>query len=446
MPSLLTPSERLGALKVRGKGLSANLVKAVVGAPAVDLSSSQVSQMTLTIDDPRLEILESGIFDERARIDYLDLALEVAAIEVLGGAGDPYLAITARSRGAQKMKRDKGELVTKNVSPTEFMEARSRHHGLDFVGEPSAKRAQVIRAEPRGSAAETDWTAGQRLASELGYWFFEAYGVVYFGRPRWLIKRTRELTVRYPRARADGEIAPSLVPTCRLSVDAEEGRGRTIDLWLPYDGGGKRAIPGALVEFAGVHGFAGDYIVVSANFTLAQDSEVNVSLAKAVDPKPEPPEAKSEDLNEDGIADITGGAVSDGSSGSRSDQASAAGYTWPVDGEVTSGFGPRGAGFHYGVDISAADGTRCRAAKGGSVKFVGYDADGYGHWVEIDHGGGYTTRYGHFQSPPPVSVGQRVERGAVIGYTDSTGNARGPHLHFEVRHGGDAIDPLEVLP
>lgn len=443
MPALLEGG-RIGALKVRGEGLKANLAKAVTGSPTLDLSVDQVSQLIFVLDDPGLSIYESGIFDDRARIDYGSLDFEVAATEVAGASGDPIVTVTARSRGAQKMKRAKGALVMRDISPTGFAGARARAHNLEFVGEPSAKRAQVVRADPKGDQPESDWTACQRLARELGYWMFEAAGTLYFGRPKWLLARGREFTVHYPRARTRDELSPSQVPTCRRSVDAEEGKGRSIDLLVGYEDGGRSILPGSVVEFGGIRGYAGLYIVTGVNFTLQDDSDVAVSLATPIDPKPEPPEAKSTDLDGDGIADLTGGAVEE-SSGSRSDQASSAGFTWPVAGTVISGFGQRSGGMHYGIDIACAEGTRCKAAKGGEVKFVAYDAEGYGHWVEVDHGGGVSSRYGHL-SKATVSVGQRVERGAVIGYTDTTGNAQGPHLHFETRRGGQPFDPTTVLP
>lgn len=444
MPALLE-NGRLAALRIRGDGLKGNLAKAVVGAPVLDLSTAQVSQMTFSLHDPGLELLETGIFDDRARIDYLELDFEVAVVEVSGMAGDPLLTVTARSRGAQKMKRDKGALVMRNLSPTQFMAARARAHGLEFLGEATAKRAQIVRADPKDDDAESDWTAGQRLARELGFWMFEAAGKLYFGRPSWLIERTSELVVHYPKARTRSEIAPETIPSCRRSVDAEEGRGRTVDLVLPYEDA-RKALPGAVVDFSGVRGYGGLYIVTTAGFTLSEDSPLSVSLATPIDPKPEPPEAKSTDLDGDGLSDVTGETVeAAGASGSRSNQASAQGYTWPVDGEVTSRYGPRGSGFHHGIDIGVVDGSRCRAAKGGSVKLIAYDSGGYGKWLEIDHGGGVTTRYAHL-TKVTVSSGQRVERGAVIGYTDQTGNAQGPHLHFETRRGGASFDPLSVLP
>ena len=114
---------------------------------------------------------------------------------------------------------------------------------------------------------------------------------------------------------------------------------------------------------------------------------------------------------------------------------------WPVQGQVTSYFGMRWGSMHNGIDIAANRGTPVLAADSGMVSFAGWNG-GYGYLVKIDHGGGKETRYAHL-SVPPVSVGQKVEKGDVIGYVDSTGNSSGPHLHFEVRANGVAKNPLD---
>ncbi|MGB9866565.1 MAG: M23 family metallopeptidase [Bacillota bacterium] len=118
---------------------------------------------------------------------------------------------------------------------------------------------------------------------------------------------------------------------------------------------------------------------------------------------------------------------------------------WPVEGEVTSGYGWRvhpvtGAlEFHPGVDIGAPPGAAVRVLRGGVVRFAG-QYGGYGLCVIIDHGGGLETLYGHC-SAVLVAEGVRVAEGQVIALVGSTGVSTGPHLHFEVRKNGVCIDP-----
>ena len=124
-------------------------------------------------------------------------------------------------------------------------------------------------------------------------------------------------------------------------------------------------------------------------------------------------------------------------------RASGSGMQWPVNGTVTSEFGPRWGRLHAGIDISAPNGTPIRAAKDGTVIFAGWQG-GYGQAVVIDHGGGLTTLYAH-QSRLASSSGQDVEPGQVIGYVGSTGNSTGNHLHFETRVDGSPQNPRRYL-
>jgi murein DD-endopeptidase MepM/ murein hydrolase activator NlpD len=122
---------------------------------------------------------------------------------------------------------------------------------------------------------------------------------------------------------------------------------------------------------------------------------------------------------------------------------SSSGFIWPVSGPVTSPFGMRWGRMHEGIDISVPEGTPVHAAASGRVILAAYTG-GYGNYTCIDHGGGLSTCYAH-QSSFAVSSGQSVEQGQVIGYSGNTGSSTGPHLHFEVRVNGSAVDPMGYL-
>ena len=128
-------------------------------------------------------------------------------------------------------------------------------------------------------------------------------------------------------------------------------------------------------------------------------------------------------------------------------QAGGHGLIWPVNGPITSGYGPRNIGngyeFHPGVDIGVPTGTPIRTAAAGTVTIAG-PTGGYGNYTCIDHGGGLSTCYGH-QERFLVSVGQQVAQGQIIGLSDCTGYCFGPHVHFEVRINGQTTDPLGYL-
>ena len=123
--------------------------------------------------------------------------------------------------------------------------------------------------------------------------------------------------------------------------------------------------------------------------------------------------------------------------------ASAAGFIWPVHGVLTSGFGWRWGRMHEGIDLAVANGTPVVAAAAGTVIVAGW-MGGYGNLVVVDHGGGIATAYGHNTSVT-VGVGQQVAQGQLIAYAGSTGNSSGPHVHFEVRINGGAVDPMGYL-
>lgn len=122
---------------------------------------------------------------------------------------------------------------------------------------------------------------------------------------------------------------------------------------------------------------------------------------------------------------------------------SSAGLIWPVSGPITSPFGWRWGRMHQGIDIGVPMGTPIKAAAAGTIIYCGWES-GYGNLTVIDHGGNLATAYGH-QSSIAVSCGEQVAQGQVIGYVGCTGHCTGPHLHFEVRVGGNPVDPMGYL-
>lgn len=122
---------------------------------------------------------------------------------------------------------------------------------------------------------------------------------------------------------------------------------------------------------------------------------------------------------------------------------------WPLPGRITSYFGKRenplhgGDDFHSGIDISASSGTPVKATADGVVSFSGWSG-GSGNLVVIEHGLGYSTFYAH-NSSNLVKVGQQVKRGDVIAYSGATGNATGPHSHYEIWKDGRPVNPMSFL-
>jgi murein DD-endopeptidase MepM/ murein hydrolase activator NlpD len=122
---------------------------------------------------------------------------------------------------------------------------------------------------------------------------------------------------------------------------------------------------------------------------------------------------------------------------------------WPAHGWLSAGFGERedpfngSDEFHTGLDISADKGRPVYATAAGKVESAAYSG-AYGNMLVVDHGFGLMTRYAHL-SGFAVKVGQRVQRGTVVGYVGATGRATGAHLHYEVLVNGKLINPLRLL-
>lgn len=122
-------------------------------------------------------------------------------------------------------------------------------------------------------------------------------------------------------------------------------------------------------------------------------------------------------------------------------------WLWPLKKiEVTSPFGNRGRRIHDGLDLKASEGTPVYAAQEGVVVHSGATIRGYGKMIVLKHpNSGLFTVYAH-NSRNLVRVGSTIKKGQQIAYSGSTGRVSGPHLHFEIRDGMLAVDPLEILP
>ncbi len=127
-------------------------------------------------------------------------------------------------------------------------------------------------------------------------------------------------------------------------------------------------------------------------------------------------------------------------------------WSWPVSGRLTTHYG--GCTFamcpHWGIDIAGAPGTPVMAAGDGVVAAIGWDPDGYGHYVVLAHGDGWQTLYAHLQPPngsnPRLSLNSSIRRGDPVGGLGSSGASTGPHLHFEMWRDGRRVDPGRELP
>ncbi len=118
---------------------------------------------------------------------------------------------------------------------------------------------------------------------------------------------------------------------------------------------------------------------------------------------------------------------------------------WPIQGKITSPFGPRGKRFHGGIDIRSPSYQEVKAAMDGEVMLARNTQTGYGKVIFLRHDQGFLTIYGHL-NVIMANEGDAVRQGQSIGGVGSTGRSTGPHLHFELRHNSRPLNPLPLLP
>lgn len=262
-----------------------------------------------------------------------------------------------------------------------------------LLAEEMAPPPSVVRFRPRGGAADVD--RGASLS-------------VRFDR-----SMEREATADAFGATIDGEPVPG---TLRWAED---------DTVLVLDP--SSALPyGARVVLQ---------VDAAARATDGQTLVEPRAVSFTVEPKPTPTPVPTPEPRPAGPSEETGGSSAGGS------------WAWPLNGAITQYFGQSLTiyGTHHGLDINGETGDPIRAAAGGTVVVAGYYDRCGGLDVHIDHGDGLVTWYRHL-SRVLVSVGQRVDRGDLIGQVGSTGCSTGSHLHFAVRRGSTWLDPLDYLP
>jgi cell wall-associated NlpC family hydrolase len=335
MPRRYTADGRAGRIIARGKPLNDDLAGLLLSGK-VELSTAEVSQITLTFADPSLTLLGSRLFDPPRQVgaagsalDYAGLRFEVAAVEVGDDSGVTTLGVVARSLGMQKLRRPFNAADTpvltpvypmpgqpgfigpvtqdqinaakslpnpapaggaRGLSPTDWVRQQAEYVGLRFRGEESATRDMIApTTDDQTKQTETLWAVIQRLAKELGFVAFESAGVLYFGRPTWLADHATSLRVNWGGTPSPGGLLSP--PKCRRTGDDPKNHASaTIDLSFAATLDDQMT-PGMALDLTGVPTFAGRYLVQSVSIPLADDEPIALSAATPINPEPEPPGA-----------------------------------------------------------------------------------------------------------------------------------------------------------
>jgi hypothetical protein len=153
---------------------------------SVSLTADAISQLTIRLEDPFLDMMNKNVWQIRRKLRYLGTRYEVAAIEILQSSAREGLVIEARSEGCQRLKRDKGQASFGAISPTAFAKLKADEFGLRFFGESTPAKKTIIRAQ-NDKVDESSWTVLKRLADEYEFLLFETENTLFFASESFLL-------------------------------------------------------------------------------------------------------------------------------------------------------------------------------------------------------------------------------------------------------------------
>lgn len=266
----------------RGRSISSTNSD-VISTITFDSTTTAVTEISITIEDPMFAMLKSGIFDIGTPVTYGSTKLAVAVLATNAGGGSGGIEVKCRPRGINKLKKLRGKFVMANSSPSAYVMAECNEAGVDCIAQPSNKKVRIARDTPQKGQDydETNypsaWTTFQRLANEYGYLMYESGGTVYFGQPTWLADRNPTVVVNWYD---DNGTEPYDVPQFRQSVDSEDVE---VTLNLPL----KRAddvAPGYPITIKGFPVFAGTYLITGVNYPLAGPGTIAVTASTVRNP------------------------------------------------------------------------------------------------------------------------------------------------------------------
>lgn len=423
-----TPS--LDRVILQNSRLKSDITNAVSDA-TVELTSDQVSQLTFVLTDQGFNVLKSGVFAIGNSVKYDDLRFVVAGVDVGSEAGNEQVTIKCRPKVVSDLKKRVGTKVLKSASPSDFVRAECKAVGAKYLIQPSGKRKQVARDKVKsGEKYEADdkpssWTTFSRLAGELGFVCFEVSGVIYFGKPSWLLARSKASPMLVTWKGKYSKYEAEKVPSCSKSVDNKE---TTVEVVLPLERV-LEARPGRTLQLSGVPYFNGYYLIDSVSFDLAgETNRLSVTASTAIDPDKTGGKSKKESSKKKKKS--SGSSIKDKTTNSKGSRH----YPLSHKYKIATPYGRRGnwaAGYHTGADFPAPTGAPVYAVYNGTISIGGWGS-AYGKHVRLKVAGKGQYGYCHL-SRITVKSGQEVKAGDRIGYVGSTGRATGPHLHLEKR-------------
>lgn len=260
-------------------------------AATIDMTTDEVTQLTLSVVDPGWRILGTGLLVPGMQVDFEDFHLSIAGIDTEDADGTEGFTVKCRPLIVRALKQRVGALILRDISPTEFVSLECAAVGARLVAQSSQQRAIVARDVPTPGqlydplSTPSSWTTIQRLAEELGYITFESAGVVYFAKPTWLVANLPSASARYRTG--DVGLWSDDVPLCSKS---EDSLMTSVQMRIPSRRVGLYR-PGYALDFKGVPQFDGKYIVTAMSFDLLDvGGGVQIQGETPIDPvKLQPP-------------------------------------------------------------------------------------------------------------------------------------------------------------
>lgn len=433
-------------LRLEGGPVSVDVAAAITAAD-VEQSIEGASTITLTIEDDKHRLLRSGIFTQRTTCQIDRHSFEMVQVRKTG----PALEVTFEDIAVAELRRHDTPRKVAAGSMTRVDFARTLVGEVPWIPfvSPEDIPHDIIKEElARGTVAapstpakvEDTWTCLGRLADEVGWRCFVVFGWVYFMPELWLFGRAPLAVLREHENGVDlidfDWDAGKIVATATVTARAER--------WA--------VPPGSTVFLEGTGPADGVWLVASVRRSLFQ-TKCDITLTQPRPSLPEPVQATTTNGVDDPLGNIPGLTPADSSTADLSAGGGGNGdYIWPARGTITAPFGQSRPGhIHAGIDIGVSNGTPVVASRAGTVVAAGLtDPNGYGNLVTIRHDGNTYTRYGHL-SRVDVGRGQQVAQGTQIGLSGGvrgaygSGDSSGPHLHFEIRPGDVAANPLPYL-
>ena len=272
-PRAFNPNTGLDQITLLGSKLKANYLRNCVQAN-VNLSTTQASQLSMTFSDNDFELMDEGLLVPDVRVDIGDLTLTIAGVSTNAVGNGEGITVTARPLVIRKLKNARGPKVMKNVSPSQFVKAECNRLKIPSIVQGSQKRRAVARdmrkagedySQRSGNQPPSSWTTFQRLAGECGFICYEAHGVLYFGQPTWLTKRSRNdaFVVRWKQGPIWQRV--DTVPLCTQSLDSTD---KQVSVSVPMERW-RECIPGRAMKLFGVPFFDDDvYMINDVSFDL----------------------------------------------------------------------------------------------------------------------------------------------------------------------------------